>query len=34
MNINIVLADKSKSNIIKNMYPLYVHYIAEIYGTL
>lgn len=34
MNVNVILVNKDSSNILKNMYPLYLHDIAEIYGTL
>ncbi len=34
MNFKVVLANKNNSNIIKNIYPLYLHDIAEIYQTL
>lgn len=34
MNFKVVLANKNNSNIIKNLYPLYLHDISEIYKTL
>lgn len=34
MNVNVTLVNKDSSNILKNIYTLYLHDIAEIYGTL
>lgn len=34
MEITVVLADKENFNIIKNLYPLYLHDLSEIYGNV
>ena len=34
MEVNVVLADKENANIIKNIYPLYLHDMSEVYGNV
>ncbi len=34
MEVKVVLASERNSNIIKNLYPLYLHDLSEIYGTV
>lgn len=34
MEVKVVLADEKNANIIKNIYPLYLHDLSEIYGVL
>lgn len=34
MEVKIILSDKENSNIIKNLYPLYLYDLSEIYGNV
>lgn len=34
MNVEVILATKENAKIIKNMYPLYLHDLSEIYGNV
>ena len=34
VNVETILADKDKANIIRNIYPLYLYDLSEIYGNI